>query len=96
MDCIKGKHTNKCSKVAKRSSEILEIIHTYICGPFATPCLNGQKYFITFIDDHTRFMYLYLLYEKYEALDAFKTYKPEVEKQKDRKIKIVRSDRGGE
>jgi len=41
-------------------------------------------------------MYLYLLNHKDEALDAFKIYKEKVEKQKDRKIKIIRSDMGGE
>ena len=41
-------------------------------------------------------MYLYLLYDKAEALDDFKTYKAEVEKQRENKIKIIRSDRGGE
>ena len=41
-------------------------------------------------------MYLYLLFEKSEALDAFKIFKREVEKQLEKKIKIVRSDRGGE
>ena len=41
-------------------------------------------------------MYLYLLFDKSEALDAFKIFKLEVEKQKEKKIKIVRSDRGGE
>ena len=41
-------------------------------------------------------MYLYLLYDKVEALDAFKTYKAEIEKQRENKIKIIRSDRGGE
>ena len=41
-------------------------------------------------------MYLYLLNEKAEALSAFQTYKVEVDKQKERRIKIVRSDRGGE
>jgi hypothetical protein len=50
--------------------------------------------FISFIDDHTRYMYLYLLNDKTKALNAFKTYK--VEKQKKKKIKIVKSDRGGE
>ena len=75
---------------------ILEIIHTDICGPFATPCLNGQRYFISFIDDHTRYMSLYLLYDKVEALDAFKTYKAEVEKQRKKKNKIIKLDRGGE
>ena len=96
MDCIKGKQTNKTTKGAKRCSKILEIIHTDICGLFTTPCLNGQRYFISFINDHTRYMYLYLLYDKAKALEAFKTYKAEVEKQRENKIKIIRSDRGGE
>ena len=41
VDCIKGKQSNKTTKGVKRSSEILEIIHTDICGPFTTPYLNG-------------------------------------------------------
>jgi hypothetical protein len=46
VDCIKGKQTTKTTKGAKTSSEILEIIHTDICGPFPTPYLNGQRYFV--------------------------------------------------
>ena len=41
-------------------------------------------------------MYLYFLNDKSEALDAFKVYKAEVEKQSGLSIKIIRSDRGGE
>jgi len=40
-------------------------------------------------------MYLYLLYEKSKALDAFKVLKVKVEKQKEKKIKIIRSYKGG-
>jgi len=57
---------------------------------------NDPKYFITFIDDFSRYMYLYLLRSKDEAFDAFKLFKAEVEKQCGKHIKIVRSDRGGE
>ncbi|RVW73594.1 Retrovirus-related Pol polyprotein from transposon TNT 1-94 [Vitis vinifera] len=57
---------------------------------------HGQKYFISFIDDFSRYMYLYILHNKNEALDAFKVFKEEVEKQCGKQIKIVRSDRGGE
>jgi hypothetical protein len=78
VDCIKGKQTNKTTKGAKRSSEIFEIIHTNICRPFSTLCLNGQRYFISFIYDHTRYMHLCFLNDKAEALNAFKTYKIEV------------------
>ena len=60
------------------------------------PCYSGKKYFITFVDDFTRYGYVYLLYEKSESLKAFEIYKAEVEKRLDRQIKVVRSDRGGE
>jgi len=94
VDCIKGKQTNMSHKGARRSSELLEIIHTDICSPDL--CSDGQKYFISFIDDFSRYMYIYLLYNKSEALDAFMVYIAEVEKQSGKQIKIVRSDRGGE
>ena len=57
---------------------------------------HGQKYFITFIDDYLRFMYLYMLHNKNETLDAFKVFKVEVEKQCGKLIKIVKIDRGVE
>ncbi|KAL6349316.1 hypothetical protein AAG906_033972 [Vitis piasezkii] len=55
-----------------------------------------QKFFISFIDDYSRYMYLYMLHNKNEALDVFKVFKAEVEKQCGKQIKIVRSNRGGE
>ena len=41
----------------------------------------GPKYFIYFIDDYSQYMYIYLLHNKNETLDAFKVFKAEVEKQ---------------
>ncbi|RVW68066.1 Retrovirus-related Pol polyprotein from transposon TNT 1-94 [Vitis vinifera] len=57
---------------------------------------NEQQYFITFIDDYSRYDYLYLIHEKSQSLDVFKNFKAEVENQLSKKIKAVRSDRGGE
>ena len=94
VDCIKGKQDNKSKKGANRSSDILGIIHTNIYCPDMDS--HGQRYFISFIDDYSRYMYLYMLHNKNEALDAFKIFKAEVEKQCGKQIKIVRSDRGGE
>ena len=51
---------------------------------------------MTFIDDCTRYCYVYLLRSKDEALEKFMHYKNEVENQLVRKIKAIRSDRGGE
>ena len=81
-------------KGAKRSIDILEIIHSDICCPDMDA--YGPKYFISFIDDYSRYMYIYLLHNKNETLGAFKVFKAEVEKQCGKQIKIVRTDRGGE
>ena len=94
VDCIKDKQTNMSHQGSKRSSDLLEIIHTDICSPDIGS--KDPKYFISFIDDYSRFMYVYLLYNKSEALNVFKIYKAEVENQCGKRIKIVRSDRGGE
>ena len=94
VNCIKGMQTNKLKKCANRSLNILEIIHSDICCPNIDA--YGQKYFITFIDDYLRYIYLYMLHNKNEALDAFNVFKGEVEKQRGKKIKIVRTDRDGE
>ncbi|WJZ95165.1 hypothetical protein VitviT2T_013955 [Vitis vinifera] len=82
--------------LAPLCSDVLELIHTNICGPFPTASWNGQQYFITFIDDYSRYGYLYLIHEKSQSLDVFKNFKVEVENQLSKKIKAVRSDRGGE
>ena len=58
--------------------------------------MNGQQYFITFIDDYIRYGYLYLINEKSESLDAFKNFKAEVENQLSKKIKAIGSDCGCE
>jgi len=96
VECVKEKFVKGNKKGATRSGGLLEIIHTDICGPFPTPGINGHKSFITFIDDYSRYGYVYLINEKSEALDKFKIFKAEVENQHNLKIKIVRSDRGGE
>ena len=64
VNCIKGKQTNKRRFEANRSMDVLELIHTNICGPFPMVSWNGQQYFITFIDNFSRYGYIYLIYEK--------------------------------
>ena len=58
--------------------------------------IGGKKFYMTFIDDYSRFTRVYLLRNKDEAFDMFLSYKAKVENQLDRKIKRIRSDRGGE
>ena len=95
-NCIKGKQTNTRRFGANRVTDVLQLIHTDICGPFPTVSWNGQQYFITFIDDFSRYGYLYLIHEKPQSLEVFKSFKVEVENQLNKRIKNVRSNRGGE
>jgi hypothetical protein len=97
INCIKEKYAKQVKKgEAKRSAGFLESIHTNICGSFPVKYVDGFGSFITFRDDFSRYDYIYPIKERSEALDKFKIFKAEVENQHDTKIKIVRSDRGGE
>ena len=64
IDCLKGKMTNSRNFQSKRSQCILELIHTDICGPFPVKTICDSKYFITFIDDFSRFCHIFLMAEK--------------------------------
>ena len=57
---------------------------------------HGGFYFITFIDDYTRYGHVYLISYKFEALDCFRRYMRLVENQLDKSIKTLRTDRGRE
>ncbi|GJW87925.1 zinc finger, CCHC-type containing protein [Tanacetum coccineum] len=94
--CMLTKITRQPFKSITRKSVILELIHSDLCDFHATPSLGNKKYVITFIDDASRFCYVYLLHAKDEALDKFRIYKTEVELQQNDLIKTLRTDRGGE
>ncbi|GJZ45546.1 retrotransposon protein, putative, ty1-copia subclass [Tanacetum coccineum] len=79
----------------ERAKDLLGLIHTNVCGPFRTVSREGASYFITFTDDFGRYCYVYLMKHKYEVFETFKVFQNEVENQLDKKIKAIRSDRGG-
>jgi hypothetical protein len=82
--------------VEERNLARLELIHSNLCEINGVLTKGEKRYFMTLIDDATRFCYVYLIKTKDETLDYFKIYKAEVENQLERKIKRLRSDRGGE
>ena len=57
----------------------LDLIHIDICGPMTPTALGGYKYFITFIDDFSRYGYIELIHEKSDSLNVFKAFKAKVE-----------------
>nr|GEX50535.1 Pol polyprotein [Tanacetum cinerariifolium] len=94
--CVEAKLTRTSFKSVKRKTEPLDMVHTDMCDLKSLPTKGGNKYFMTFIDDCTKYCYVYLLKSKDEAIDKFVLYKTKVENQLGKKIKVVRSDRGGE
>ncbi|CAJ2645977.1 unnamed protein product [Trifolium pratense] len=96
--CVKSKHSRKpfVAEMPKRASGVLQVIHSDICGPFEVASLGGSKYFITFVDEYSRMIWLYTLKLKSEALEVFKKFKVLIEKESEKSIKILRTDGGGE
>ena len=62
----------------------------------STHARGSYLYFVTFIDDYSKYGYVYLMKYKSETFEKFKEFKAEVEKQLGKSIKTLRSDRGGE
>jgi hypothetical protein len=96
--CLKGKQSRSpfVSDLPMRSHSPLGVVHSDICGPFENATLAGNKYFITFVDEFTRMIWLYTIKLKSEALDVFKRFKVVVEKESEKSIKMLRTDGGGE
>ena len=75
---------------------MLDLVHTDICEFNGVLTNKRKKYFITFIDDYSKYCYVFLLKTKDEALETFIIFKNEAETQTGKKLKRLRSDRGGE
>lgn len=95
--CAKGKQTRRpFGNAGNRANQLLELVHSDVCGPMQTASLGGAKYFLLFIDDFSRMTFVYFLRAKSEVVDRFVEFKQFVENQLERKIKILRSDNGTE
>ncbi|WJX39045.1 hypothetical protein P8452_26635 [Trifolium repens] len=96
--CLLVKHHRSSFKshLPMRSSDVLNVVHSDICGPFDVLSTGGNKYFMTFVDEYSRMIWLYHIKAKSDALEVFKRFKTLVEKQSDKSLKILRTDGGGE
>lgn len=96
--CLMGKQNRHPfpKKSLSESSQPLDIIHSDVCGPMKVASIGGSRYFITFIDDYTKYFSVYMMKNKDEALQKFKDFSLLVENQFGSKIKKIRSDNGGE
>ena len=96
--CLKGKHHRSPFPLSsqKRASKPLELIHTDVCGKLSSKSFGGAEYFVTFTDDKTRYVWVYVMKKKSEVFERFCEWKSEVEKSLGQSVKVLRSDNGGE
>ena len=96
--CVEGKHHRRHFPTigGKRSVEPLDLVHSDVCGKISTESLSGAEYFLTFIDDTTRYVWVYVLKRKDQVFERFLEWKALVEKSTGRKLKALRTDNGGE
>lgn len=94
--CLAGKQ-NKVSfksSLSSRKQDILDLVHSDICGPMKTRNLGGAGYFVTFIDDCLRKFLVYTLKSKDQVLDVFKQFQALVERQTGKKLQCIRTNNG--
>ncbi|XP_052478487.1 uncharacterized protein LOC128034012 [Gossypium raimondii] len=84
------------SNQAWGASKRLQLVHTDVCGPMKTESLNGSRYFILFIDDFSRFCWIYFLKQKSEVASVFWKFKTAAGTETGYKLKTLRSDNGTE
>ncbi|CAI7885581.1 unnamed protein product [Closterium sp. NIES-53] len=75
----------------------LALVHMDVVGPTRAPSLSGSRYFLTILDDHTRALWVYPLKTKGEVAAAvLKEWMPRAQRESGHKVKVIRTDKGGE
>ena len=97
--CVDGKIHKKQFPTTggRRANKLLELIHSDACGKVKTSSLGRCHYFLTFIDDNTQHVWVYILKSnKSQVFQKFVEWKTLVENLYESKIKTLHTDNGGE
>lgn len=95
--CLKGKQTRKPFKRSNsKTNQVLELVHSDVCGPTTIDSFGGSRYFLTFVDDFSRKVFVFTIKKKSEAFEKFLEFKSWAENQTEKRIKIIRTDNGKE
>jgi transposase InsO family protein len=96
--CLAGKHKRAPfpRQAYNRAAEPLGLVHADLCGPIDPPTPGGKRYLLLLVDDHSRYMWIFLLASKDQASPAIKKFQAAAELESGRKLKMLRTDRGGE
>lgn len=84
------------SNSKSRTDKCLDLIHVDIWGPTPNPSLHGHRYFLTIIDDCSRFCWIYLMHNKSKTRMHPTNFVNFAENQFESKVKVIRSDNGHE
>ena len=95
--CISAKmHKLPFPQHIMSSTSPLKLVHSAVWGPTPVTFVLSYKYYVIFVDDFTRFTWLFLIKHKSEVFTVFLHFKALVENQFGSKIKTLRTDGGGE
>ena len=95
--CVYGKQCRVSFKEASHTTAgVLDYVHSDVCGPISVASYGGACYFVSFIDDYSRKVWVYFIKHKSKVFEIFKQWKAQVENQKNRKVKYLRTDNGTE
>ena len=76
IGCVTGKHPERSYEKgrARRDNQVLVLVHSDLIGPLPTPSYGGSKYVLTFIDDFSRFCWVYFLKLKSKFFEKLKVF----------------------
>ena len=91
-----SKRNTQLRKQLQEAHNSLRLYTPFYVGLLMLHLLVEKSILLPFIDDFSRYGYVYLLHEKSQSVDTLEVFVTEVERQLSRKVKIVKSDKGGE
>ena len=78
------------------SHSAYDLLHVDIWGPFGIPSILGHKYFLTIVDNFSRYTWVSCMKTKAETRPALETFIKLIHTQFHKAVKIIRSDNGPE
>ncbi|KAJ9531058.1 hypothetical protein QJQ45_000948 [Haematococcus lacustris] len=98
--CIMGKQHRwvepQHAGLSRPAQQVLELVHSDVCGPMEVAALDGSLYYVSLLDDYSKLLAVTLIKQKSDAAAAIIDMVTALERQTGSKLKALRSDRGGE
>ena len=95
--CIGRKqHRSPFDSSERQTGDLLELVHSDVCGKISDKSIKGAQYFLTFTDEKSRYSWVYIIKTKDQVVQCFLEWKALVEKATKKKVRTFRTDNGGE